>query len=73
MAVADPIPIRIDALAARDAVGVEVYVFVEETAKVVVDWARDAVLSQALEIPKESGRHEGLEPRDGIGRSPPSP
>ena len=54
---ADPLEVRIDGLAARDAVGLEVAVFVEETAKVLVDWARDAVLSQARVIAKESGKH----------------
>ena len=72
-AVADPVAVRIDGVAARDAVGLEVLVFVEETAKVVVDWARDAVLAQAIGIKGESGRHEEVAARDGIGGSASGP
>ncbi len=72
-AVSDPIGVRIDAPAARDAVGVEVFVFVEETAKVVVDWARDAVLAQARRIKGKSGKHGGVQGRDAIGGSPLEP
>ena len=71
--VADPVSVRIDAMAARDAVGVEVLVFVEETARVVVEWARDAVLAQAFGIKGESGRHGRSAARDEIGESPPEP
>jgi hypothetical protein len=38
--------------AARDAVGVEVAVIVEETGKVLVSWARDAVHAHTTEIMK---------------------
>lgn len=43
---ADPLP-RVLWGVARDAVGWEVAVVVEESAKVIVDWARDAVLSRS--------------------------
>lgn len=39
--------------AARDTVGVEVSVIVEETGKVLVAWARDAVHAQRAEIMKQ--------------------
>src|SRR5690606_23234741 len=71
--VADPIPVRIDSEAARDAVGLEVVVFVEETARVRVDWARDAVMAQAVGIPKESSKHGAPGAREAIGGTAPSP
>jgi len=52
---------------ARDAVGREVAVFVEETAKVVVGGARDAVTAQARGITGRSGGHAGIGARDEIG------
>jgi hypothetical protein len=42
--------------AARDAVGVEASVIVEETGKVLVAWTRDAVHAQAMEIMSQMGR-----------------
>jgi len=71
--VADPLPVRIDLSAARDAVGLEVFVFVEETAKVLTDWARDAVVAQSLGITKQSAKVPPSEARDamGEGRRPP--
>jgi hypothetical protein len=71
--VADPLEVRIDGLAARDAVGLEVAVFVEETAKVLMDWARDAVLSQARVIAEESGRQGGIGSRVEMASSGPAP
>lgn len=70
---ADPIPVRIDRSAARDVVDVEVVVFVEEMAKVVVDWARDAVMAQASGIKEKSGRHGPPRARDEIGTARPGP
>jgi hypothetical protein len=70
---ADPVPVRIDRAAARDAVGVEVTVVIEETAKVLVDWARDAVMAQAYGITAESGEHLTSTARDEIGIAGPGP
>lgn len=71
--VADPLPVRIDLSAARDAVGLEVFVFVEETAKVLTDWARDAVVAQGLGMTKESAKVPPAGARDAMGarRRPP--
>jgi len=59
--------------AARDAVGVEVAVIVEETGKVLVGWARDAVHAQTAEIMKRLGKVPAPSARDGIatGAGPP--
>jgi hypothetical protein len=59
--------------AARDAVGVEVAVIVEETGKVLVGWARDAVHAQAAEIMRRLGKVPVLSARDDIavGAGPP--
>lgn len=65
--VADPLPVRIDLSAARDAVGLEVSVFVEEIAKVLVDWARDAVLAQGFGIAKQSAKVPRPGARDAMG------
>jgi hypothetical protein len=48
---ADPLR-RIDWAAARDAVGLQVAVTIEETGKVLHLWARDAVRSQLLVLPR---------------------
>ena len=55
--------------AARDAVGVEVSVIVEETGKVLVGWARDAVHAQTAEIMRRLGKVPGPAPRDAIAAS----
>ncbi len=62
---ADPLR-RVDWSAARDAVGLEVAVTIEEAAKVLHLWARDAVCSQ-VHTPQADTR--GVQPRparDGI-------
>lgn len=41
---------------ARDAVGTEVAVIIEETGKVLAGWTRDAVHAQAAEITRKLGR-----------------
>jgi hypothetical protein len=48
---ADPL-VRIDWAAARDVVGLQVAVTIEETGKVLHLWARDAVRSQLLVPPR---------------------
>lgn len=58
--------VRIDFAAARDVVGLETAVFIEESAKVLVAWARDAVIAQALEVARKSGRQIEAGARDEI-------
>ncbi len=70
---ADPLPVRIDAEAARDAVGMEVAVVIEETGKVLTDWVRDAMLAQAKRITRESPKHAPVAARDAIGATPLGP
>jgi hypothetical protein len=59
--------------AARDAVGVETAVIVEETGKVLVGWARDAVHAKASEIMRQIGKVLPDRARDAIavGAGPP--
>jgi hypothetical protein len=59
--------------AARDAVGVEVAVIVEETGKVLAGWARDAVHAQTSEIMKRLAKVLPSARRDAIaaGVGPP--
>lgn len=58
---------------ARDAVGLEVAVIVEETAEVLVSWTRDAVRPEALGIVDVSAKHGARAARDAIGPGGPSP
>lgn len=51
---------------ARDVVGLEVAVIVEETAKVLCLYARDAVAAQSMEITGQSPRHARAGPRDAM-------
>lgn len=51
---------------ARDAVGLQVSVIVQETAQVVVDFARDAVRAQGVEIASQLDRLPRHLPRDAI-------
>ena len=59
--------------AARDAVGVEVAVIVEETGKVLASWARDAVHAQTADILRKLGKVLPASARDAIasGAGPP--
>jgi hypothetical protein len=59
--------------AARDAVGMEVSVIVEETAKVLVSWARDAVHAQGTEIARKMAKVVPPPARDALaaGTGPP--
>jgi hypothetical protein len=59
--------------AARDAVGIEVAVIVEETEKVLVAWTRDAVHAQRLEIMRQLTKVVPDAARDAIaaGAGPP--
>ncbi len=51
---------------ARDAVGLQVAVIIEESAQVLVDWARDAVRSHRRAITGEFGREVTVAARDAI-------
>ena len=59
--------------AARDAVGMEAAVIVEETAKVLTLWARDAVRAQAMGITRKLAKVLPLDARDAFasGAGPP--
>jgi hypothetical protein len=59
--------------AARDAVGLEVAVIMEETGKVLVSWARDAVHAQGIEITRKLAKVMASSARDAIavGAGPP--
>lgn len=59
--------------AARDAVGIETAVIVEETGKVLMAWTRDAVHAQATEIMRQMGKVVPRPARDaiGVGAGPP--
>jgi hypothetical protein len=63
----------VDWRVARDAVGLEVAVIIEESGKVIVDWARDAVLAQRREIRRKLAGHPGPGLRDAIGGEPTEP
>lgn len=64
---------KVDLEAARDVVGLEVSVFVEETARVLADWTRDVVRRQGVEITGNSGRLPRTRPRDEMGTGPGPP
>ena len=64
---------RVDEIAARDAVGMETYVFVEEIVRLLLEWARDSVVLQPIVTKKETGRVAVGGSRDEIGESGPSP
>jgi hypothetical protein len=67
----DPLA-EIDWEAARDVVGSEGAVFIEETQKVVIAWARDAVRAEVPRITNEIVRQLNGRSRDAIGgRAPP--
>jgi hypothetical protein len=51
---------------ARDAVGLQVAVIIEESAQVLVDWARDAVRAHRRRITGEFGREVPAAARDAI-------
>lgn len=59
----------VDWEAARDVVGLEAAVLIEESGKVLVNWARDAVVGQALGMKGESGKVLNRRARDAIARA----
>ena len=74
-----PAPVGVDPMAgldwqaARNAVGMEVAVVVEETGRMLATWARNAEALQVSGIPPESGRLASRSARNGIGSPPPAP
>jgi hypothetical protein len=64
---------RVNEVAARDAVGLEVYVFVDEIARLLLGWARDSVGLQAIVTKEEIARVIAEGPRDEMVSSGPSP
>lgn len=54
---------------ARDVVGTEAAVIIEETGEVLVRWARDAVLRQPKEIPRKFGGEIRPAARDEMARA----
>lgn len=55
---------RIDWEAARDAVGLEVAILIEETGKALLEGTRDSVIGQPIGIKEESAKHSQACPRD---------
>ena len=55
--------------AARDLVGLQVYVVVDEIAKVLVTWTRDLVHEKTSEIIGKTGKQVPLAARDEIVRA----
>ena len=64
---------RVDESVARDAVGLQVYVFIDETARLLAEWARDEIMEQRHVITGEIGRHLDGGARDEIARGGPAP
>lgn len=64
---------RVDENTARDAVGMETYVFIEEIVRLLLEWVRDSVVLQPVVAKKENGKIAIGGPRDEIGESGPSP
>ena len=61
---------RLDWSVARDAVGVETAVIIEESGQVLVEWVRDAVGAEVRVFKEESRRLLGPPARDGDGVLP---
>lgn len=55
--------------AVQDAVGLQVGVVIEEAAKVLAEWVRDAVAPKILELQRESRKHARCPLRDGMDRA----
>ena len=68
----DPLA-RLNWGAARDAIGLQVAVVVEETGRLLVSWARDAMALQLSGSPHEFGRHPPGRVRDAMGSPAPGP
>jgi hypothetical protein len=66
---ADPLR-AINETVARDLVGLQLYVFIEEIGKHLIDWARDLVREQAIEIRGEMRKQLKSGKRDEIVETP---
>lgn len=64
---------QLDWSVARDVVGLEVAVVVEESAKVLCHWARDAVIAQRAAGERITARHLSGPARDEIAKRPHPP
>lgn len=64
---------RLDQVAARNAVGLEVMVVLTESTRLIVDWARNAVVSKAKGKPIQPGQVPPVRARNAFdsGRRPP--
>jgi hypothetical protein len=54
---------------ARDLVGLQIYVFIDEIAKVLIAWTRDLVGEKLSETKRESGKQVVAAARDEIVRA----
>ena len=72
VSVLDPLRL-IDEMAARDVVGLETYVFIDEVVKHLSGWVRDVVGVQLYGNKEEIVRHAHSGSRDEIGKPGPSP
>jgi hypothetical protein len=64
---------RIDWDVARDSVGLETTVIIEEICKVLVDYTRDSVHAKPLVITGKSPEVPGATARDAMGPAGPAP
>lgn len=64
---------RVDESAARDSVGLEVFVFIDIIGRHLAEWVRDLVGAQPIVAKEEISRHPPGEARDEIGHSGPIP
>jgi hypothetical protein len=58
---------------ARDVIGLQVTVVVEETGRLLVSWAQDAIALQLPGSPRGFGRHPPGRVRDAMGSPAPGP
>lgn len=65
----DPIG-KLDESIARDAVGLDVFVFIDEILKHLIGWTRDEISKQVFVNKGEISRQVRGEARDEIGRAP---
>lgn len=64
---------RVDEEVARDAVGMEVYVFIDEIVRLLLGWARDVVVMKPHADKGELGKVVASGSRDAMAKSRPPP